>query len=224
MGISYDTLNLKLVFAGDAESKFKHLLKKLVIEPVKGLGATATYDAVFVDYGSGSKTTTAGSGGAAGSGSTAGGASGGKASSAAAGAKAGAKTTAKKTNALFGYEPTMTNALVVQLMKEAKDIDAKKFPASATFLLRNIVESVLKHIIDDQKANKKGSTLDLEASLNLCKSNAVALPNTDKKILTQFQKDHLSYLNLGAHGNVIPNADRVAAARDCIDLFIKKYV
>ena len=46
----------------------------------------------------------------------------------------------------------------------------------------------------------------------------------DKKILKQFQQDHLSYLNLGAHGNVIPNADRVAAARDCIDQFIKKHV
>jgi hypothetical protein len=46
----------------------------------------------------------------------------------------------------------------------------------------------------------------------------------DKKILKQFQQDHLSYLNLGAHGNVVPNADRVAAARDCIDQFIKKQV
>jgi hypothetical protein len=118
----------------------------------------------------------------------------------------------------------MTNALVVQLMKEARDFDAKKFPASATFLLRNIVESVLKHIIDDQNSNKTGSSLDLEASLNLCKSNHVNLPVNDKKILTQFKQDHLSYLNLGAHGNIIPNPDRVAAARDCIDQFIKKHV
>jgi hypothetical protein len=214
MGISYDSTNLKVVVTSDANKKFKHLLKKLVISPVKGLGATASYDAVFADYGtSGKGTTTSTSGG----GTTSGGGSTGK----------GGKTKGagkKKPNALFAYQPTMTNALVVQLMKEARDIDAKKFPASATFLLRNIVESVLKHIIDDQKANKTGSSLDLEGSLNLCKSNQVNLPVNDKKILTQFKQDHLSYLNLGAHGNIIPNPDRVAAARDCIDQFIKKHV
>ena len=41
MGISYDTANLKVKFSKDADKKFKHLLKKLVINPVRGLGATA---------------------------------------------------------------------------------------------------------------------------------------------------------------------------------------
>ncbi|MEA2873084.1 MAG: hypothetical protein QOH67_3060 [Hyphomicrobiales bacterium] len=219
MGITYDSANLEVLFAAEANKKFKHLLKKLVIAPVKGLGATASYDAVFADYGASGKgktTSTSGSGSAGNKSSkTSGGAGGGK---------SGTKGAGKKPNALFAYQPTMTNALVVQLMKEARDIDAKKFPASATFLLRNIVESVLKHIIDVQKANKTGASLDLEGSLNLCRSNHVILHVNDKKIIKQFQQDHLSYLNLGAHGNVIPNPDRVAAARDCIDQFIKKHV
>jgi hypothetical protein len=216
MGISYDAANLKVLFASDASKKFKHLLKKLVIAPVKGLGATASYEAVFADYGTskGKAGSTSGSG-------TGGKASGGGSTGKGGATKGGGK---KKPNALFAYQPTMKNALVAQLMKEARDIDAKKFPASATFLLRNIIESVLKHIIDDQKANKTGASLDLEGSLNLCRSNHVNLPVNDKKILKQFQQDHLSYLNLGAHGNVIPNPDRVAAARDCIDQFIKKHV
>jgi uncharacterized membrane protein YgcG len=220
IGISYDSANLKVVFTGDADKKFKHLLKKLVIAPVKGLGATASYEAAFADYGAAGKTGTT----ASTSGSTGAGSSGGKTSGGGSSGKGAATKGPKKPNALFAYQPTMTNALVVQLMKEAKEIDAKKFPASATFLLRNIVESVLKHIIDDQNANKTGASLDLEGSLNLCRSSHVNIHVNDKKILKQFHQDHLSYLNLGAHGNVIPNADRVAAARDCIDQFIKKHV
>jgi len=52
MDISYDNANLTVVMGNkEAEKKFKHLLGKLVINPVKGLGATATYEAVFADYG-----------------------------------------------------------------------------------------------------------------------------------------------------------------------------
>ena len=118
----------------------------------------------------------------------------------------------------------MTNALIVQLMRESRDINCKKFPASGTFLLRNVIESILKHIIDLQKANAASKTLDLEGAINLCLSNGVLLPPTDKKILKEFQKIYVSYLNLGAHGNVIPNYDMVMAARDCIDQFVKKNV
>ncbi len=119
---------------------------------------------------------------------------------------------------------TQTNALVVQLMKEAKELNFKKYPAASTFLLRNIVEAMLKHIIDQQKANPASKTLDLEAAINLCCSNAVTMGNTEKKILKEFRDSHLNYLNLGSHGNVIPNPDRVASARDCIDQFVKKNV
>jgi hypothetical protein len=118
----------------------------------------------------------------------------------------------------------MNSGLVKQLMKEAKDLKCIRFPAAATFLLRNIVEAILRHIIDDQKANTSGKTLDLEGCLNLCATQLVNLPATDKKILSEFKKDHLSFLNLGAHGNLIPNETRLMQARDTIDQFVKKHV
>ncbi len=126
--------------------------------------------------------------------------------------------------ALFSYPSTMNNGLVDQLMKEAKDINCEKLPAAATFLLRNIIEAILKHIVDDQTANTSGNSLDLETGINLCLSNKVKLHQDDKKVLRQFKKDHLNYLNLGAHGNVIPNHTRLASARDCIDQFVKRNV
>jgi hypothetical protein len=191
------------------------------------LGATASYESVFSDYdesGSGSqaskkrggekKTGSAGSTG----GSSSGGGSGG-------GTSGGSSGGTLKPGALFGYQPKkMNSGLITQLLKEAKEINSKKFPAAATFLLRNIVESILKHIIDDQGGNKLGKSHALESALNHIASNAITLPSGDKKILAEFKKDHLAYLNLGAHGNVIPNETRLAAARDSIDQFVKKYV
>lgn len=109
-------------------------------------------------------------------------------------------------------------------MIECRDLNCKKFRAAGTFLLRNVIEAVLKHIIDQQKANPASNVLDLEKSINLCMSNKVALPVSDKNVLKQFQKQYVMYLNLGAHGNVIPNYDMLIAARDCIDQFIKKNV
>jgi hypothetical protein len=227
MDISYDTANLKVVFGSkEAEKKFKHLLGKLVINPVKGLGATATYEAVFTDYGTAAS-------GAKGGGKKAGGSSGGTSSGGGAstggggsgGGKGTGGSTTAKPGSLFGYSvKKMNNALITQLLKEAREINCKKYPAAATFLLRNIVETILKHIIDDQNANKAGGKLDLESSLNLCISQHVKLPHADKSILSEFKKDHLAYLNLGAHGNVIPNDTRVLAARDTIDQFVKKHV
>jgi hypothetical protein len=225
MGISYDTGNLKVVFGKDADKKFKHLLRKLVISPVRGLGATATYDAVFADFGTAASKTTGGSTKTGGSTGTGGGSSGGKGSggSTSGGSTSGGSTTAKP-GTLFAYPVTMNSGLIKQLMKEASDLKCNKFPAAATFLLRNIVEAMLKHIIDDQKANKSGKTLDLEGCLNLCATQSVNLPVTDKKILSEFRKDHLSFLNLGAHGNLIPSETRVLQARDTIDQFVKKHV
>jgi hypothetical protein len=223
MGISYDTVDLKVTLDKEAEKKFKHLLNKLVISPVKGLGAVATYEAVFADYGT--TALTAKGGGKTTSGSGSGGKSGTSGSSSSGKSSAGGTSTAFKPGSLFGYvTKKMNNALVTQLLKEAKEINCKKFPAAATFLLRNIVETILKHIIDDQNANQAGGKLDLESSLNLCISQHVKLSNPDKNILSEFKKDHLAYLNLGAHGNVIPNETRVLAARDTIDQFVKKHV
>ncbi len=219
VGISYDTANLKIIFAKGADKKLKHLVKKLVISPVKGMGATATYAAVFADY---NDTSTSGGSSKAASAS---GSSASKSSSSSTSSTASSKgaTNSTKPGTLFGYTAALNNGLVKQLMKEANDIRCNKFPAAATFLLRNIVEAILKHIIEDQKANKLGSKLDLEACLNLCASNAINLPSADKKVLSEFKKDHLSFLNLGAHGNLIPNETRVLQARDTIDQFVKKY-
>jgi hypothetical protein len=227
VGINYDTANLKVTFSGaEAEKKFKHLLKQLVLNPQRGLGATATYDEVFTDYGmssSASKSSTAS--GAAGTSAGAGTASASGSTSGAKSSKSSANTSQPlKPGALFAYPVTMTNALLTQLMRESKDINSKKFPAAATFLLRNIVETILKHIIDLQKANPASKTLDLESAITLCMSNSVSMGMSDKKILKEFLKNYVNYLNLGAHGNVIPNQDMVAAARDCIDQFVKKNV
>ena len=238
VGISYDSTNLKIVYEQtDTEHKFKHLLMRLVISPKKGLGATASYEDVFKDYvvqtSAGAAGVQApGSGGASGasssasSGNAAASASGSASttSGAAATSPAGASTSKLKANALFAYPVTINSGLVQQLMKEAGEISCKKFPASATFLLRNVVESILKDVIDKQKANAASKLLDLQGSISLCMSNAVTLPPEDKKVLKEFQKNYVSYLNLGSHGNVIPNPDMVVAARDCIDQFVKRNV
>jgi hypothetical protein len=245
LGVTYDTTNIKVVFADqEAERKFKHLLKKLVVEPVKGLGATATWEQVFGDYAgtapSGTSTHTVDpTGNSASSKSTGAGGSGPQSSTMPAaqsdhdthgGAEAtsetqsAAPTVKLKSGALFAYSVTVNNALIAQLMKEAKEINCKKLPGAGTFLLRNIVEALLKQIIDQQKANPASNMLDLEKSINLCMSDKVALSAEDKKILKEFSKNYVSYLNLGAHGNVIPNVDRLMGARDCIDQFVRKNI
>lgn len=230
VGVSYDMANLKVIFAdSEAERKFKHLLKKLVINTERGLGATATYDDVFKDYGTkaaaaksaGGASTSAGGGTSASSGASSSGAASGGGSS---GASGSSSASSSKPGALFAYPVTLADALITQLMDEAKNINSKKFPAAATFLLRNIIEVILKHIIDQQKANPASKTLDLEGAINLCLSNGVTMSVTEKKVLKEFLKSHVSYLNLGAHGSVIPNPDRLASARDCIDQFVKKNV
>jgi hypothetical protein len=208
IGISLDSANLKVVFTdGEAPKRFKHLLKRLVISPQPGLGATATYDDVFSDYGSKTKV-----------------AASRRSSKKTSASSSGSGATTLKVGALFAYVATINNALIRQLMTEAKDINFKKLPAAATFLLRNIIETILKEIIHKQNANPANRTLDLEGCLNLCASNHVRLSSADKNVLKDFQKHHLGYVNLGAHGNVIPNPDRVAGARDSIDQFVKRHV
>lgn len=222
VGISYDTTNMKLVFENsEAEKKYKHLIKKLVLESVKGIGATASYEDVFADY--------AGKGASGGNSGSAGVGKGKSKAKSGSGKGSGAKGSGGsggglKVGALFAYPVTVTNAVITQLMKEAKAINGSAFPAAATFLLRNIVESLLKHIIDAQKANPASNVLDLEGAINLCLNNKVSLPVTDKKVLSEFKKGYVQYLNLGAHGNVVPNPTMVFGARDCIDQFIKKNI
>lgn len=231
MGISYDKANLKVIFGStEAEKKFKHLVTKLVINPEPGLGATASYDDVFngFDVKPASGTSPSGQGqpgtgasGGSGSGTSSPGSGAGSGAGAGSGSGGGSPV---KAGALFSYTLTINHTLLQQLMKEAKEINCKKFPAAATFLLRNIVESLVKHIIHEQKANPASKSLDIESGINLCMSNAVKLPADDVKILKEFSKSHVSYLNLGAHGNLIPNSDRVLSARDCIDQFVKRNI
>lgn len=225
IGIGYDMANLEVVFnQADAEKKFKHLLDKLVIHPKRGLGATATYDDVFADYEEDSGSAGGSSKGGTGDSQQSSG-SGDKSSSGGSSDSGDSKKkTSLKAGALFAYPVTINSNLIIQLMKEAKDLNCIKFPSAGTFLLRNVVESILKEIIDQQKANPASKLLDLEGSLALCLSNNVVLDTSDKKILKEFLKTHVSYLNLGSHGTIIPNYERVMAARDCIDQFIKKYV
>jgi hypothetical protein len=223
IGITYDTTNLQVIFKNvAAEQKFKHLIHKLVVHPTRGLGATATYDDVFADFSTNLPSTSAG---VAPSGtSTSPRVMPSPSPSASTSTAPSSPAPKAKLDTLFFYPVTVSNALLNQLMKEAKELNYKKYPASGTFLLRNIVESLLKHLIDEQKANPASKTLDLEGSINLCISSAMNLGKEDRKILYEFKKNHLDYLNLGSHGNIIPNASRLLAARDTIDQFIKKNI
>jgi hypothetical protein len=222
IGVDFDRVNLAIDFESeDAKDKFRHLVKKLVINSEKGLGATASYVDVFSDYvpkadaGASEPELEKKSGD-------------GKPAEGAAGAAGDVKGTQKgqklATGALFNYPVTSTSLLLVQLMKEAKEINTNKFPAAGTALLRVIIEGVLKYIIDDQGANPQNKLLSLENAIDICLGQVVQLAPDDKKILKEFKKNHLDYVNLGAHATVVPNPLRCMAARDCIDQFVMRYV
>lgn len=215
-GINYDRPNLKIVFDGpEAKNKFKHLIRKLVVSPQAGLGATALYLDVFKDY---------------------------EPLTPPAPPPPPPPTPSPppappappsppppggphlKAGALFNYPVSLHNNLVKQLMKEAADINAKKLPASATFLIRNLLEAILKHIIDQSGANPTKASLGLEQAISICKGKNVPLGMDDKKVLKEFENQHLDYVNLGAHGNLVPHPDRVFQIRNTLDQFIKKNV
>jgi hypothetical protein len=223
-----DTLcprDLKIVFGGDeTKKKFKHLVRKLVVDTGKGLSATSTYKEVFADYveqtGSGSGTASATSDGGSSSTSSGNGSQSGSGS----GTKAGTAGGTLPKGALFGYAPSTNSAIHQQLMKEAKSLNCEKFPAAGTALLRCIVETLLKSIIHDQGANVKNNLLSLETAIDICLGNHVQLNADDKKILKEFKKSHLDYVNLGTHGTTVPNPLRLMAARDCIDQFVMRNI
>lgn len=241
MGIEYDLQNLKVIFADDlAKQKYKHLIYKLVINPQKGLGATAKYESVFKDFipntdseniddkTSGNNPNPNGS-------SNGGGNVGGQDNAKPpsddneADPPSPAQPTPQpkpviKRGVLFSYQATKPVRLLRQLTREASQLDVRKFPAAGTFLLRNIIEALLKEIIHQNSANPQNEDLSLEKALNICMNKGVDLPNEDKKVLSQFKKNHLDYLNLGSHANIIPNSVMLFAARDCIDPFVRKYI
>jgi hypothetical protein len=200
VGVDLDRESLQIKFTSpDAGDKLQHLIRKLVTRPEKGLGATASYDAVFEDY----KVRPGG---------------------AAAAPKGKGPGPNLKQGALFNYPIKLHNQLLRQLAKEARNLNCIAYPASGTFLLRNFLEVLLKQIIDDQDANAAKKSLDLEGSINLCLSNKVDLHADDTKILVEFKKSHLDNLNLGSHGTLIPNSMRLFAARDCVNQFVKRNV
>lgn len=220
VGIEFDRVNLEVLFAGkEAKNKFKHLVRKLVVNPEKGLGATASYKDVFGDYKPLKAGETPGDGEEGGD--TGGGGAGGGEEKGEPGAAAGTKL---KPGALFNYEVTSNSLLLAQLMKEARDINSKTLPAAATFLIRSIMEAILKHIIDDQKGNPQNKLISLETALDLCMGKGINLLQDDKNILKEFKKSHLDYVNLGSHATVIPNHLRVMAVRDCVDQFVKRNI
>src|SRR5690606_36981252 len=119
---------------------------------------------------------------------------------------------------------TLHNQLIKHLAKEARNLNCISYPASGTILLRNLLEVILKQIIETQNGNPEKKAHSLESAINLCISNAIDLHQDDKKILVEFKKSHLDNINLGSHGTLIPNHLRLFAARDCIDQFVKRNV
>lgn len=240
VGIDFDKVNIAIVFSGaDAKSKFKHLISKLVVATGKGLSATSSFKEVFADYVEPAQSSSAtganarsgtedgtgtGSTGAAAGGAGAGSASGTSAAAGGAGAATKSGGASLKKGALFNYTVTTSNALIRQLMKEAKSLNTQTFPASGTALLRSLLEAILKTIVDDQGANPQKKQLDLEGAINLCLGIGVKLNPDDKRVLKEFKNHHLDYVNLGTHATVIPNALRLKAARDCVDQFVMRNV
>lgn len=229
-GIVLDRVNTKIDFQeSDSVAKFKHLVRKLVVSPEKGLGATASYDDVFNDFKPLSEATappiddkTAPNlQDVATSTTDQGTQSSGQDKPPAEPQATGPKL---KPGALFGYPATSNNQVLVQLMSEAKDLNTQKFPGAGTALVRAIMEGILKHIIDDQGANPSNKMLSLEDALGIAASKAIALPADDKKILQEFRKSHLDYVNLSSHATSIPNFLRLRSVRDCVDQFVKRNV
>jgi len=223
VGVSYDRTNISILFdRNDGQLKFRHLISKLVVSPQQNLGATASYDAVFIDYTAPSAPNKKMVQDSSSSGS-------GNGSSSKSGKDETTNGTSKpvlKNHALFNYPVTKHSQLLETLMKEAKTINSQRFPAASTFLLRNIVEALLKEMIQSGGLNPDKRQLMLSACLDKCigNSNKINISKDERKVLVEFKKNHLSYLNLGAHGNLIPNYNRVLSVRDAIDQFLKAHI
>lgn len=233
IGIELDRTNLVVNFnAPDAKAKLKHLVKKLVINTGTGLSATSLYKDVFVDF----ATPLPGSSSANASGEPTTGGQGTSTSSPQGGNSSGKEQggigkppgsnpgTKLKSGTLFNYPISSNNSVLKQLMKEASTLNTQNFPGAGTSLLRGLVEAILKAAIHDQGANPQNKLLSLETALDICLSQAVTFNQDDKKILKEFKKTHLDYVNMGTHATVVPNTLRLVAARDCIDQFIMRNV
>jgi hypothetical protein len=235
IGISYDRVHIAVSFKNEeAKAKYKHLVQKLVISPTTGLGATASYADVFEDFkyketGIPANSISAIETPAAPDEDTGISHTSPTTSEKDAGGSSPSATPASsphapklKKGALFNYKPKKHSLLIQSLMKEAKDLNCEKFPASGTFLMRNLLETILKHIIDEQTPPATSTATDLEGAINRCLSKDITLSKADKDILKEFKNHHLTYLNLGAHGTTNPNYTRLISVRDCVDPFVRR--
>lgn len=225
IGIDFDRTNLTVIFkTPDAKRKFRHLIKKLVIDNEKGLGATSSYQEVFADYVSNEPVRPEpnpdiSDGDAPGPDSQPQDEAG-----AASNPPQPEPQPQRGKNALFNYQVSSNSALLIQLLTEAKSLNTQKYPAAGTALLRSILEAILKSIVLDQGANPQGKLLSLEIAIDICLSNTVQLSHDDKRILKEFKRSHLDYVNMGTHASVVPNSLRLAAARDCVDQFVMRSI
>jgi len=225
VGIEFDKVNLELKFtAGDAKAKLKRLVKRTVIDD-NGPSATASYGEVFVGFVAqttepgGSSAQAAGEHGVdanSADGDDAGAQTWGPISGTTAGGSTGSE--GLKPNALFNYAVTRNDLTLRQLMKEAKGLNTKSFPAAGSALLRSVVEVLLKLVIEKKGINSQGKLLDLEGAVNLVIGQA-KMSADDTKILKEFKSSHLS-----THATVVPNHAVLMMARDCIDAFVKRNV
>lgn len=232
VGIELDKTNIEVKFtATDGKSKFKHLVKRTVIEE-NGPSATATYDAVFSNFtpptgvsNSPQAGNPAGQGHAGASPTRGGGApSGSPAGVSPAGShSAGQGGLGLKNGALFNYPLKRNDLTLHQLMKEAAGLNTKTYPGAGTALLRGIIELLVKLIVEEKGLNPQNKLLDIEGALNLALSSG-GLPPDDLKVLKEFRKHHMDYVNLSTHATVSPNHNRLIMMRDCIDGFIKRNV
>lgn len=237
VGILLDKTNIKVSFAdATAKQRFKHLVAKLVVHRTPGIGATASYEAVFEDFKvpTAKKASPKSSGdekvggdghpksGSPGSSDDPSGEAGhGKGK----GSSSGGGIGQKKPGRLFNYKPKVQNTLIEQLMTEAAELDCKKFPGAGTVLLRCIVEAVAKRIIQENKLDPDNKVDDLSTALSLLrKSPKTPLTKEERKIIEEFGNQNLQYLNLVAHANVRPNFARLETVLSIIDMFIKKHV
>lgn len=244
IGLDYDLKKLSVRFNGEAKQKFRHLILKLVIDKTRTKGhqnklsATSTYEDVFSGYCSSSGSAEsmeqripARDRDPAARPHTSAQSSDAPCSETSGTSKKAVPKKAKQPNLdlnvrksksdkfLFNYQTTITSGLVQQLMREAAGLDISKYPASATFLLRNILEALLRHKIHAD-APSRPLPSSLEECLRSCSSNACVLDKSEKKILKEFFDSHLSYVNLGAHAQVIPSSERVKTARVGVAAFI----
>lgn len=244
VGVELDRLNLKIKFLNsEAKDKLKHLIRRTVLEN-NGPSATASYSEVFSDYNSeqegvgssGKKTSGTNSASNQNETSSEDGASHGGGATPSdqssnsepmnsdkkdASSSAGSNTV--KPNKLFSYELKRQDLALRQLMKEAKGLNIKSYPGAGTALLRGIIEVILKLIVEEKKLNSSGTFLALETAVGLIMSKG-GLQKDDLSIIKEFNKSHLSYLNLSTHATVVPNYDRLIMVRDCVDSFVKRNI